>query len=473
MILLSVSIFFVGIFLAFYPNFDPDFWWHLRTGQEILESGQIPRTDTYSFTMPDYQYIYHSWLAEVYLATFYSWGGHTAVVISLASLISGAVLLLTFTKKIKFTVTIIGLTLIPVIVQTTGLRTQVFSYFGLALTLWLTTKIKVKPNLGLLSIITIIFIIWTNTHPGFVVGYLLYLAIIASQTYANRDQLANSKQFKVWLLALIITPLLATLLNPYGFTLHQFIWQMSQNPTAMSHNADWVGYLSNPVIQDSLKLQVITWTIVTIWLSRGQHKVVIALLSLMTIYSTRYALPLIAYLTFCLPHVFQEFVSRFRLASSQINRIKYLTFGLLLLISWRHLPQFEFAQAAHQNHQAHAFASRGMYNYPYQAVENLSELPGRNIFNHYNWGGYLIYHLPTKKVFIDGRMDNFHLDSGRSFMELYLTLINTDPGWQDLLVDYPIDYFLLMPGDPLAEAMIAAGGLVLFSDEISLVIARP
>lgn len=29
---------------------DPDLWWHLRTGQWIVETGHIPRTDPFSFT---------------------------------------------------------------------------------------------------------------------------------------------------------------------------------------------------------------------------------------------------------------------------------------------------------------------------------------------------------------------------------------------------------------------------------------
>ena len=29
---------------------DIDFWWHLRTGQLIAESGQVPRADPFSFT---------------------------------------------------------------------------------------------------------------------------------------------------------------------------------------------------------------------------------------------------------------------------------------------------------------------------------------------------------------------------------------------------------------------------------------
>jgi hypothetical protein len=29
---------------------DPDLWWHLRTGQWIVETGHVPHTDPFSFT---------------------------------------------------------------------------------------------------------------------------------------------------------------------------------------------------------------------------------------------------------------------------------------------------------------------------------------------------------------------------------------------------------------------------------------
>ena len=31
---------------------DPDTWWHLRTGQWILENGAVPDADPFSFTVP-------------------------------------------------------------------------------------------------------------------------------------------------------------------------------------------------------------------------------------------------------------------------------------------------------------------------------------------------------------------------------------------------------------------------------------
>jgi hypothetical protein len=49
--------------------------------------------------------------------------------------------------------------------------------------------------------------------------------------------------------------------------------------------------------------------------------------------------------------------------------------------------------------------------YPTKAVSYLStHIPKGNLFSYYDWGGYLILHLPEKKVFIDGRMPSWKQD---------------------------------------------------------------
>ncbi len=67
---------FVLIFLlSFQVVIDTDFGWHLRVGEFITNTRSIPRTDLFSFSLPNYPYVYHSWLAEVLIfASFQSFG---------------------------------------------------------------------------------------------------------------------------------------------------------------------------------------------------------------------------------------------------------------------------------------------------------------------------------------------------------------------------------------------------------------
>src|SRR5262245_20172144 len=47
---------------------DPDLWGHVRYGQDVLASGRLPETATYTFTAPDQPWINHENLAEIVFA---------------------------------------------------------------------------------------------------------------------------------------------------------------------------------------------------------------------------------------------------------------------------------------------------------------------------------------------------------------------------------------------------------------------
>src|SRR5208282_2992146 len=46
---------------------DPDLWWHIRVGQEILATRHWPNTDPYSFTAAGQPWMAYEWLGEVLL----------------------------------------------------------------------------------------------------------------------------------------------------------------------------------------------------------------------------------------------------------------------------------------------------------------------------------------------------------------------------------------------------------------------
>ncbi|MDT8306810.1 MAG: hypothetical protein RRC07_12810, partial [Anaerolineae bacterium] len=59
------ALFALALFVvAVRKTVDPDLWWHLRTGEYILNNG-LPRTDVFSFTVPDHRWITHEWLSQV------------------------------------------------------------------------------------------------------------------------------------------------------------------------------------------------------------------------------------------------------------------------------------------------------------------------------------------------------------------------------------------------------------------------
>src|SRR5437762_227920 len=76
---LFLVIFFCSLLISL-NNLDPDFGWHLKSGEYIIDHG-IPTHDIFSYTAPDFPWINHEWLSDVATATLYRIGGFILVAI--------------------------------------------------------------------------------------------------------------------------------------------------------------------------------------------------------------------------------------------------------------------------------------------------------------------------------------------------------------------------------------------------------
>jgi hypothetical protein len=77
--------------------------------------------------------------------------------------------------------------------------------------------------------------------------------------------------------------------------------------------------------------------------------------------------------------------------------------------------------------------------------------PEGKMFNHYNWGGYLIWRLwPDDPVFVDGRTDLY----GDAFLSQYLQVQAARPGFEDVLEVYEVDW-VLMPAESTLGTQLA------------------
>ena len=47
----------LAFLLGCFPMKDTDFWWHLKAGDWIRANGRVPRTDLFTFTVPDRPWI--------------------------------------------------------------------------------------------------------------------------------------------------------------------------------------------------------------------------------------------------------------------------------------------------------------------------------------------------------------------------------------------------------------------------------
>ncbi len=76
---------------------DPDFWWHLRSGELIVRSHTFLRTDPFSFTRFGHPWVNHEWLSDVLIFSVYRVAGFGGLIVSFAA-ISAATLLLVYLR---------------------------------------------------------------------------------------------------------------------------------------------------------------------------------------------------------------------------------------------------------------------------------------------------------------------------------------------------------------------------------------
>jgi hypothetical protein len=85
--------------------------------------------------------------------------------------------------------------------------------------------------------------------------------------------------------------------------------------------------------------------------------------------------------------------------------------------------------------------------YPMGVIEYLKNNDScQNIYNTYEWGGYLVWKLPEKKFFVDGRMPTWDNPEKKSPYTIYLEIIQARSGWSERVIGYGTDCLLISKG---------------------------
>src|SRR5436309_505590 len=80
--LLLGSVMVVILWLFIGPEQDPDFWWHLRIGEWMVQNRHLPSTDIFTFTAANHVWTDHEYLTEILMWLTFNSLGLTALVIN-------------------------------------------------------------------------------------------------------------------------------------------------------------------------------------------------------------------------------------------------------------------------------------------------------------------------------------------------------------------------------------------------------
>jgi hypothetical protein len=182
-----VIVLFLGVFLmTLRPIADPDFWWHLRTGQLIVQTRSIPHIDPFSYTKIGGEWITHEWLSEVLFYGLYELGGYGLLILTFSIIITGAFLISYLRCPQNTRPYVAGFVLVLGAISTAptwGVRPQMISLFLTSLFLFLLDGYRRYRKYRFLFPLPFLMMIWVNLHAGFLLGlFLIGIYIIGGFT---------------------------------------------------------------------------------------------------------------------------------------------------------------------------------------------------------------------------------------------------------------------------------------------------
>ncbi len=429
---------------------DPDFFWHLKTGEWIWQHKALPSDDPFTYTLQNHHdkrvhYILTGyWLAELIFYWFYAAGGLDGILI-LRFILLG---LLTYAMVIRRkgdSLLYGGLLLmfLTCFLETFPLeRPQVFSFLFFAVLLFLLDRIRDNASFGgkgIYFFFPALMLVWANTHPGFVLGLaVLVLYTIMEGVKFFHPSLRPMKPLAYKRFALLcVLGIVITLLNPNGFhvfaELNQPAFHTSSNVEYMSTPDAFTTFSAFGIILYWLVLLLtITGLVVNIRKIDITESLLLAGAGYFSFTTLRYV-PI--FLIAALPAASGFFGGGKLLKPA---RIVVLAISIIsgIFFSWNERSNLANVKSGN-------WMDEGLF--PVKAADFIREnnLQG-NMYNPAYWGGYLMWKLaPDRKVFSDGRVLDYSIGrQSLSISRATATPVGGAPAWKAMLEGYRVAYIV-------------------------------
>ncbi|MCD6413488.1 MAG: hypothetical protein J7L54_05025 [Elusimicrobia bacterium] len=443
---------------------DPDFFWHIKTGELIAKNG-IQKTDSFSWTFRGKKWFNHEWLSQFAFYATSKTCGNSALIILKSVLITAAFVLLFLTiyentnsLEISVFMTAISGWLAAI---TFSIRPQIFSFFLFSLLIFLLftpSHKKVKLSLRKKIAVPLIFFIWSNFHGLFIIG-LFFLFFFAAEEIINNHRPGN-------ITAVFFLSLVASTLNPGGLDslIHPLKYIFGETRTHLSYIMEWM----SPDFHETYgKAFLLFIAISFLGFAGAKQKETVRniLLFLFFLCASLYSVRNIPLFLFVAAPIAGTnlwktadiALFRFRLKTDRhtknskilklLNYFLTFSFPVLIILIWN----LNFGDGFFD-----------MKKYPQKAAEIIKERKPEKILNPYKWGGFLIHNdIP---VFIDGRADFYPAKFIRNFF--LSTELQENP--EVLLKKYNFDLILWEKETPFAFYLEnSADWKKIFSDNIS------
>jgi hypothetical protein len=204
---------------------DPDLWGHVRFGQDTVAARAVETVDRYSFAS-DRPWINHEWLAETLMYLAYAAAAGPGLILLKVS----ALLLMlwavasSWPKELPPTHRdlMVGLLVIGTVGQANHIRPQLFSLvlFAVLLKLLIRPVDTAREQIGRSLAVILLMAAWANLHGGWIVGLGTLGLWTAIGVFFDGPRYGRAA-----MACTTAAAALATIANPYGWHLWQFLWQ--------------------------------------------------------------------------------------------------------------------------------------------------------------------------------------------------------------------------------------------------------
>ncbi|MEN8168668.1 MAG: hypothetical protein ABFS08_00415 [Pseudomonadota bacterium] len=451
--------FLAAIFLL-HTSLGFDYYWHLKTGEVIYQTGGLPTGDIFSFTANGKWWVLHEWLFEVVLYFVHAHTGVYGVKLFSALIMTLSVYVVYRAARrlnaddavLLFVVAIVFL----IIQRFNFPRPQLITFLFLALYLYALVGYRYHNIKTGLYWLPPIMLVWVNMHGGYVIGIALLVLYVTSDLF-DRMLSINKRGEETPLrpvLYVLLLSICVSLVNPY--TYHHWVYPFQVMSLSLTDViTEWKSPDFHLLLSKLYLLYMFSFLFLCIY-SEGRPRlveVVVPLFFIAMSFISRRHMPVALLVT--LPFYalalkrfsmqlrrtdWGEKVFSLKIAGQYVMNgsvelgVKGYLFNWFLLVvvivGTYHLHQTE----------VHRIASYESDAQPVDAVDFIKKagIQG-NVLNAYNNGGYLIYSLyPDSKVFIDGRADLY----GDQLFSEYQIIKTGAEGWEEVIEKYEIDYVI-------------------------------
>jgi hypothetical protein len=449
---------------------DPDLWWHIKVGQDILTTHHLPTADAYSFTVHGTPWVAYEWVGEVLLgAVQRAWGLQGLLALNLAlgaAIVLGLYALATLRSgNSKAAFVACGIVFYLAVVFFT-LRPQMLAYVFLVLTLIILERFR-EGRSGTLWLLPPLFLLWVNTHGTFVVGLFAVGVYLVSGLFEMRSNGVESRRWtgaqRVQLEMAFLASLVALTVTPYGPKLAAFPVDMAFSHPAISASiVEWqpmsfnmpVGKLFLGLVLGFLLAQVVlrpTWQL-------AEMALLLAGITASFLH-IRFLLLFVPFGAPFLAVLLSRWVPPYEPGKDK-HALNALLMILVVLAVVRFFPSQRELEASVSQH------------WPVKAVQYLERNPPPGpMFNTYGYGGFLIYSLDGQnKVFIDGRAE---LYEHAGVLGDYGKIAGLASNALLLLRAYNVQSCLIGLKEPLATLLTASSQWhKIYADDMSVLFVR-